>query len=209
MTRIPLRRVDLKRVFDVVTATVGLAVAAPVIAASAAVVKLTSPGPAVFTQVRVGADGHLFRIYKLRTMVGDAEERLPELQHLNIHQTHGNTGMFKLSGDPRVTPVGRALRRLSLDELPQLVNVIRGEMSLVGPRPLLPEEDRNVHGEARDRLRVRPGITGPWQVMGRNSLSFDRMLDLDLDYVRRPSMRRDLELLARTIPAVVRGEPAC
>ena len=209
MAQISARQEHLKRAFDVVVATVGLAIAAPLIAAGAAVVKLTSPGPAFFTQVRVGENGRLFRIYKLRTMVGDAEQRLAGLQHLNIHQAHGDTSMFKLSRDPRVTPVGRTLRRLSLDELPQLANVLKGDMSVVGPRPLLPEEDRNVQGEARDRRLVRPGITGPWQVTGRNALSFDQMLDLDLDYVQRPSLLRDLGFLARTVPAVIRGEPPC
>jgi lipopolysaccharide/colanic/teichoic acid biosynthesis glycosyltransferase len=196
-----------KRCLDVILGSVCLMAAAPLIGVCALTVRITSRGPAIFRQDRVGVGGEVFRIYKLRTMVDDAERLLPNLQYLNVHSNHGDTRMFKLEKDPRVTSVGRWMRRFSIDELPQLLNVVVGDMSLVGPRPLLPEEDRHVLGVARDRLRVRPGITGPWQVRGRNALPFERMLELDIDYVRTMSMVGDVKLLVQTIPAALRGEP--
>jgi lipopolysaccharide/colanic/teichoic acid biosynthesis glycosyltransferase len=173
----------------------------------AAAIKLGSPrGSIIFCQRRVGHHGCPFLMFKFRTMVADAERQKEALTHLNIHACHGDARMFKFHHDPRVTGVGRVLRRLSLDELPQLVNVLRGEMSLVGPRPLLSEEDANVVGAARARLDVRPGITGPWQAGGRNRVSFGEMLALDADYVAHVSLRRDVGLLLRTLPAVARGD---
>jgi lipopolysaccharide/colanic/teichoic acid biosynthesis glycosyltransferase len=196
-----------KRAADIATAAAGMVLASPVLAVSAIAIRLDSPGPVVLRQRRVGRNGAEFEMLKLRTMVADAEQRLESLRHLNVHGTeHGDPRMFKLAGDPRITRVGRMLRRFSIDELPQLVNVLRGEMSVVGPRPLLPEEDRHVVGAARLRLDVRPGITGPWQVAGRNRLSFEQMLVLDCAYAAGVSARGDLRLLARTLPALLRGE---
>src|SRR5205814_108624 len=140
---------------------------APVFAAFALLIKLTSPGPVLFRQVRMGAAEKTFRIYKFRTMVVDADERKHEVAHLNTHlRNGGDPRMFKIANDPRVTRVGHFLRRTSLDESPQLLNVLRGEMSLVGARPLILDEDRHVHSWARGRLNLKPGITGPWQVLG-------------------------------------------
>ncbi len=164
----------------------------------------------LYSQVRIGRNGAPFRIYKLRTMRADAERGLADVLHLNVHaRVLGDARIYKIAADPRVTKVGRFLRRFSLDELPQLVNVIKGEMSLVGPRPLTPEEDRHVVGAARRRSAVAPGITGPWQVLGRNAIPFEEMMRLDCAYVSDCSLATDLRLLVRTIPAVLRGEQAC
>jgi lipopolysaccharide/colanic/teichoic acid biosynthesis glycosyltransferase len=162
-----------------------------------------------FCQIRVGAGGRHFRMYKFRTMTVDAESRLGEVRHLNIHAaTFGDTRLFKGVSDPRITPFGARLRRFSLDELPQLLNVLKGEMSLVGPRPLELDEDRYVVGDERRRLEMRPGITGLWQVLGRNALSFDEMLRLDLEYVSRWRLRDDLLILLRTLPAMLDRQEA-
>jgi lipopolysaccharide/colanic/teichoic acid biosynthesis glycosyltransferase len=152
----------------------------------------------------MGTDGEAFQMFKFRTMVSDADLRKRELAHLNKHHdTDGAPTMFKIVGDPRVTPVGRILRRYSLDELPQLINVAKGEMSLVGPRPLIPEEDQHVADWARHRLDIKPGITGPWQVLGRSDIPFQDMLQLDYMYVGRWSLYEDLKIILRTIPAVL------
>ena len=136
----------------------------------------------------------------------DAEERKPELAHLNKHaQNGGDPRMFKIPNDPRITRVGAFLRRYSLDELPQLLNVLRGEMSLVGPRPLILDEDQHVHEWGRERLNLKPGITGPWQVLGRSDIPFEEMVRLDYLYVTGWSLFRDAGLIVRTVPAVVRG----
>jgi lipopolysaccharide/colanic/teichoic acid biosynthesis glycosyltransferase len=200
----------LKRALDVAGASVGLVAAASFLALIAIAIKCTSRGPVLYSQVRIGKGGAAFRIYKLRTMSADAELRLADVMHLNVHARDlGDGRMYKIADDPRVTKVGRFLRRFSLDELPQLVNVIKGEMSLVGPRPLTPMEDRHVVGWARTRSSVAPGITGPWQVLGRNEITFDEMMRLDCRYVTGWSFAADLKLLARTIPAVLQGEQAC
>lgn len=200
----------LERAFNLAGASLGLVAAAPLLALSAVAIKCTSRGPVLYSQVRIGKDGAPFRIYKLRTMRADAELRLADVMHLNVHARDlGDERMYKIADDPRVTKVGRFLRRFSLDELPQLVNVIKGDMSLVGPRPLTPTEDSHVVGQARRRSSVAPGITGPWQVLGRNAIPFEEMVRLDCAYVSRRSLATDLKLLARTIPAVLRGEQAC
>jgi exopolysaccharide biosynthesis polyprenyl glycosylphosphotransferase len=194
-----------KRLMDVVLATVLLVVLAPLIAVLAVLVKLDSPGGAFFAQERVGLNRRRFRMYKFRTMEVGAEAGLPDLEPFN--ESGGAT--FKLRGDPRVTRLGRWLRRTSLDELPQLLNVIRGEMSLVGPRPL-PVRDFDRFEELRHQRRfsVPPGLTGLWQVSGRSSLPFETWMELDNRYVDEWSLGLDLWILAKTLPAVLSGEGA-
>jgi exopolysaccharide biosynthesis polyprenyl glycosylphosphotransferase len=197
-------RMFLKTVFDRVLGSVMLALAAPLVAAIALAVRLSGPGPVLFRQVRVGVDGRRFTMLKFRTMVPDAEDRRPALAGLD----EGNGMLFKIREDPRVTRVGALLRRFSLDELPQLLNVVRGDMSLVGPRPPLPEEVAGYDGDAARRLRVRPGMTGLWQVSGRSDLSWEESLRLDLRYVDNWSLALDLSILWRTWRAVLRGSGA-
>ena len=198
-----------KRVIDLVGSVVGLILSAPLVAFIVWLIRADSPGPVLFSQLRVGAADRLFRIYKFRTMAVGAESRLDEIRHLNFHaHTFDDARLFKAADDPRVTRCGGLLRRYSLDELPQLVNVVKGEMSLVGPRPLMVEEDRHVVGVWRHRVDMRPGITGPWQVQGRNSLSFETMLQLDLRYVSGWRLRDDASILLRTIPAMLRRQEA-
>lgn len=195
----------VKRTIDVVGALGLLVVTWPLCALAMVAIAAQDRGWPWFTQVRVGRDGRPFTLFKLRTMVPDAEAQLPALRPFN--EVRGPA--FKMHHDPRVTPIGRWLRRTSIDELPQLVNVLRGEMSLVGPRPALPHEVAAYSVRARGRLAVKPGLTGLWQVSGRAALPFDRWLDLDLDYVARRSVALDLWVLWRTIPAVLSGRGAC
>ena len=197
-------RAVAKRAFDVVLAGLGLLVAAPVLVASAVAIKLTSSGPVLFRQERVGRDGRTFEVLKLRTMVRDAEDLLPGL----LEHNESDGPLFKMKDDPRITRVGRVLRKLSIDELPQLWNVVRGDMSLVGPRPALPREVVRWNDELHERLRVRPGITGMWQVSGRSDSGFSEYQRLDLFYVDNWSIVIDLGILVRTIPAVVTGRGA-
>ncbi len=194
----------VKRLVDIVGALVGLAVTVPLVAVAALAIKLDSPGPVFYWQVRVGEHGRPFRIVKLRSMVQDAEERLSELVDL----TQLPEPVYKLPNDPRITRVGRLLRRTSLDETPQFLNVLRGEMSLVGPRP----EDARVVAHYADyqrrRLAVKPGLTGPMQVNGRGALSLAERLRLEIEYIEQYSLRRDLDILLRTFPAIWRGHGA-
>jgi exopolysaccharide biosynthesis polyprenyl glycosylphosphotransferase len=183
----------LKRAFDLVVTSIGLLFIGPVIAAIALAIRLDSKGPVFFRQVRVGRDGRHFRIVKFRSMDVDADAKKAELLELN----EVGDGMFKLSSDPRVTRVGRLLRRTSLDELPQLFNVLRGEMSLVGPRPLVTDEDARVLGLDRSRLHLTPGMTGPWQVLGMR-VPMQEMVGLDYLYVASWSLWLDVKLLVRT-----------
>ncbi len=192
-----------KRAIDLVGAVAALALVAPLLAALAALIAADG-GPVLHTQVRVGRGGRTFRMWKLRSMVPGAEERLPAL--LPHNDLSGPA--FKMRDDPRVTPVGRWLRRFSLDELPQLWNVLRGEMSLVGPRPPLPAEVEALDERQRRRLSVPQGMTGLWQVSGRADLPWEQWVALDLAYVDRWSPWLDLWLLVRTVPAVVRGTGA-
>lgn len=189
-----------KRAFDFATAAILLIMSAPLVLVACLAVKLTSPGPAVFSQGRVGRDGELFAMHKLRTMVVDAEDQLASIEHLST-----TTGpLFKIENDPRITPVGKWLRKLSIDELPQLFNVLKGEMSLVGPRPALPREVEGWQKELHNRLRVQPGITGMWQVKGRSDGDHDsKYAQLDLYYVDNWSLVTDLVIVARTIPVVL------
>ncbi len=196
----------LKRVTDIVVSAVALAVLAPLFAVVALLIKLDSRGPVFFRQVRMGAGNRTFRICKFRTMVEDADERKQDVAHLNGHRR--DPRMFKVPEDPRMTRIGRFLRRFSLDELPQLCNVLKGEMSLVGPRPLILEEDEHVWGWARKRLALRPGMTGLWQVLGAGEIPFEEMIKLDYRYVSGWSLKTDLELIVRTIPAVFRERHA-
>jgi exopolysaccharide biosynthesis polyprenyl glycosylphosphotransferase len=194
----------VKAFVDRVGAVLLMVLASPLLAGLALAVRTDSPGPVLFRQVRVGKDGREFVIFKFRTMHIDAEARLAELRHLN--EVDG--ALFKLRNDPRVTRVGRLLRKFSLDELPQLLNVIAGSMSLVGPRPPLPEEVAVYPDDARRRLAVRPGMTGLWQVSGRSDLSWDEAVRLDLQYVENWSLSLDLVILLRTLSAVTRGAGA-
>jgi exopolysaccharide biosynthesis polyprenyl glycosylphosphotransferase len=194
----------LKRGVDVVGAGIGLVLGAPLLALIGLAVQLDSPGPILFEQVRVGAGGKPFMIYKLRSMRLGAETELEELRDLN----ESDGPIFKMRDDPRLTRVGRFLRRTSLDELPQLWNVLRGEMSLVGPRPPLPSEVGSYLEWHKKRLQVRPGMTGLWQVSGRSLLSFDEMVLLDIYYIENWSLWLDLKILMRTIPQVLCGDGA-
>ena len=193
-----------KRAFDVAVTAVGLVVLAPVFAVVALAVRLGSPGPILFRQERVGRDGVSFDMLKFRSMVVDAEERQAEL----LAENEGAGPLFKMAADPRVTRVGRILRKTSLDELPQLINVLRNEMSLVGPRPALRAEMAEWDPDLYDRLQVKPGITGMWQVSGRSSTTFDQYTRLDLYYVHNWSLWVDVSILARTVPAVLRSDGA-
>jgi lipopolysaccharide/colanic/teichoic acid biosynthesis glycosyltransferase len=197
----------LKRAFDLTAATLGLLVLTPLFAAVALAIRLESNGAVFFRQVRRGVNGSTFRIYKFRTMVAEAEEKKAEVVHLNMHRER-DPRMTKIPNDPRVTRVGRFLRRSSIDELPQLINVIKGEMSLVGPRPLILEEDAFVQEWARKRLDLKPGITGLWQVLGRSDIPFDEMTKLDYVYVTNWSLREDIRLILLTVPALLRSRRA-
>ena len=197
----------LKRCFDVIGATFGLVVLSPLLVAAAIAIKVDSRGPVFFRQVRMGEDERTFRIFKFRTMVVDAETRKAEVAHLNMHRGD-DPRMFKVPADPRVTRVGAFLRRSRIDELPQLINVLRGEMSLVGPRPLILDEDRYVERWARRRLSLRPGITGLWQVLGASDIPFEEMTKLDYLYVTNWSLGEDVRLILRTIPSLARGRAA-
>ncbi len=195
----------VKRAVDVGLALLLGIVCLPLAALLALLIKLTSHGPVLFRQVRCGLSGRPFTFYKLRTMTEDAEERLSEVAHLNEHQGP----VFKSSHDPRVTRFGRILRRFSLDEIPQLWNVLKGEMSLVGPRPPLPDEVARYEKWQRRRLSMKPGLTGLWQVSGRSDLpSFDQWMELDLAYIDNWSLTLDAKILLRTIPTVLGGKGA-
>lgn len=197
----------LKRSFDLVGALAGLLFLAPMLVITALLIKLDSRGPVFFRQVRMGEGEQTFRVFKFRTMVDDAESLKTEVAHLNMH-LGADPRMFKAPNDPRVTRVGGFLRRWRIDELPQLLNVIRGEMSLVGPRPLILDEDQHVEHWARRRLNLKPGITGLWQVLGASDIPFDEMTKLDYLYVTNWSLREDLRLIMLTLPALARARSA-
>jgi exopolysaccharide biosynthesis polyprenyl glycosylphosphotransferase len=196
----------LKRAFDLALTIPGLVVLTPFFLVTGLLIKLDSPGPVFFRQVRMGCNGRTFRMWKFRTMTADADERKAEFAHLNQHlRNGGDPRMFKIPNDPRVTRFGRWLRRYSLDELPQLFNVLRGQMSLVGPRPLILDEDQYVEAWGRQRLDLKPGCTGPWQVSGGSRIPFAEMVKLDYLYVTGWSLVNDLKLVVRTVPAMVGG----
>jgi exopolysaccharide biosynthesis polyprenyl glycosylphosphotransferase len=195
----------VKRGLDIVVSAILLVLLAPLLLLVAILIKVTSPGPVLFTQNRVGYNKRRFKVYKFRTMTPGAEHKIKELEHLN--EVSGP--VFKIKNDPRITPVGKLLRKTSIDELPQLFNVLKGDMSLVGPRPL-PERDYEGFNQdwQRRRFSVRPGITCLWQINGRSSIAFDKWMQLDLQYIDTWSLWLDLEILVRTIPAVLKGSGA-
>jgi len=215
MTGLPLLHVEepefagarrlVKTVIDRSLATLTFVLLLPLLVVIWVAVRVSSPGPAIFKQVRTGQDGKEFTLLKFRSMYVDAEKRRAELEDRN-ERAEGL--LFKIRNDPRVTPVGRFLRRLSLDELPQLINVIQGTMSLVGPRPPLPEEVALYRDDVRRRLLVKPGLTGLWQISGRSDLDWDESVRLDLRYVENWSFTLDLMILWKTMSAVVRGRGA-
>jgi exopolysaccharide biosynthesis polyprenyl glycosylphosphotransferase len=195
----------LKRALDIMVSLVALLIAAPLFILPAAIlIKLTSPGPAVFRQKRVGRNGRIFTLYKLRTMRQDAEQLKASLQA----QNEVDGPVFKIKKDPRITPVGRLFRKLSIDELPQLWNVLRGDMSLVGPRPPVPAEVVKYERWQRRRLSMRPGITCIWQVSGRSGVAFNRWMEMDLEYIDNWSLGLDFKILLKTIPAVLMSRGA-
>jgi lipopolysaccharide/colanic/teichoic acid biosynthesis glycosyltransferase len=194
----------LKRILDLIGSIIGLLLATPVLLLAGVAIKLDNPGSVFYSQERVGLNGKTFRMYKLRTMVVGAERKVAQVLATNPLQGP----VFKIPDDPRVTRVGRFLRRWSLDELPQLWNVLRGEMSLVGPRP----EESWIVAQYNDlqrlRLKIKPGLTGPMQVSGRGDLDMDERLKLELDYIRNGSILEDLKILIKSLPAVISGKGA-
>ena len=194
----------IRRLFDIAVAAVGLLFFAPFAVVLAIAIKLDSPGPILFSQIRAGLDGRPFRMYKLRTMTGDAEAKLDRLVDIDELEEP----VFKLKDDPRVTRVGSILRRMSIDEVPQLINVLVGEMSIVGPRPEQVEIVERYSDAERVRLSVKPGVTGPMQVFGRGELTFSERLAVETQYIENPSLGQDLRILIHTLPAVVRGTGA-
>jgi len=194
----------LKRAMDLAVSGTALVLLAPLFVYCAIRIKLDSPGPVFFRQRRTGFRGEPFELLKFRTMVDGADER----KHLFADLNRRTDGMFKIAADPRITRFGAKLRRRSLDELPQLINVFKGEMSLVGPRPLIEEESSLVKGHYRARFKVRPGITGPWQVLGRSDIPFQKMVKLDYSYVTNWSLGDDLKILLRTVSAITDGRGA-
>jgi len=197
------------RVLDVVIASAALVLLSPLWLAIAVLIRATSPGPALFRRTVVGKDGRHFTYYKFRTMVaGDDSHHREWLRGFVIRDAAYQDGYFKVIGDPRVTRVGRVLRRLSLDEVPQLINVLRGEMSIVGPRPPIAEEYALYDDRCRRRLAVKPGITGLYQVTARSRVPFSQMLAIDLDYIERRSITLDIAIMLRTIAVMVSGRGA-
>ncbi|MBI5534516.1 MAG: sugar transferase [Deltaproteobacteria bacterium] len=195
----------IRRSFDAVVGCTGLLLATPVLGAAAVLVKLTSPGPVFFRQVRIGLLGQPIVVRKIRTMHTDAEKRLESLVSKN--ESEGGV-TFKIRRDPRVTPVGRILRKLSIDELPQLWNLVEGSMTTFGPRPPIPREVALYGVHERRRLEVKPGLTCLWQVSGRSDLNFDKQVSLDIEYIDNATLADEARILLRTVPAVVSGKGA-
>ena len=188
-----------KRAIDIVFALFGIIILSPVFLSSALLIKLTSPGRILFIQERNGYKGKIFKMYKFRSMVNNAEKLFTLVESMNEVSGH----MFKIKDDPRITPVGRIIRKTSIDELPQLFNILKGDMSIVGPRPPILREVVKYDAWHGLRLSVKPGLTGLWQVSGRNRVGFDEMVRLDLKYIRERSLKRDFEIIARTIPVIL------
>ena len=197
--------VCFKRVMDILLSIAALIIGSPIFLITALLVKVTSPGPIIFSQVRVGRFGRHFKFYKFRSMYIDAEARKAELMK---HNESGDGVIFKMKRDPRITPVGRFIRKFSIDELPQLFNVILGDMSLVGPRPPLPSEVRTYTLEERKRLNITPGITCLWQVSGRSELPFSKQIALDKEYISSRGVWKDFLILLKTVPAILTGKGA-
>jgi exopolysaccharide biosynthesis polyprenyl glycosylphosphotransferase len=196
-------RLLLKRLTDIAIAAAGLVVLSPWMLAIAILIRLTSQGPAIFRQVRCGLNGRLFLFYKFRSMVENAEELKKDLEHLNVRET-----VFKIPDDPRLTGIGRFLRKFSIDEWPQLWNVLRGDMSLVGPRPAVPGEVEQYKRWQRRRLRMRPGLTCLWAISGRDNVDFETWMKMDMQYIDNWSLALDWKILLRTIPRVLSGRGA-
>ena len=195
----------LKRLMDIVGASLGLLIASPIMLIVAILIKLEDPkGPIFFSQIRNGAYPKTFKMYKFRSMYIDAEERLQELMHLNEQSGPA----FKIKDDPRITKIGKFIRKTSLDELPQLFNVLKGEMSLVGPRPAIPREVEQYTAYQKQRLFVKPGLTCIWQVSGRNNIEFEQWVELDIEYIKTRSLWLDIKLILLTIPALLGDENA-
>jgi exopolysaccharide biosynthesis polyprenyl glycosylphosphotransferase len=195
---------SLKRAFDIVVSISLLLLSSPIFVLIAILIKLDSPGSIFFSQVRVGKWGKPFNIYKFRSMSADAEQRKSDL----LGHNEADGVVFKIKSDPRVTRFGRFLRKSSLDELPQFYNVLKGDMSLVGPRPPVPYEVEQYHFDERRRLNAIPGITGLQQISGRSDMPFKQWVEYDIQYIEESSLLKDIEILARTIPAVLRGKGA-
>jgi exopolysaccharide biosynthesis polyprenyl glycosylphosphotransferase len=195
---------SIKRLFDIFASALALLVLSPLLTAVAILIKLTSTGPIFFRQARVGLNGRPFNMFKFRTMVVGADRLKQHLEEKNEQ----SGPVFKMKNDPRVTPLGRWLRKHSVDELPQLINVLRGDMSVVGPRPPLPSEVALYEGWQRRRLSVRPGLTCIWQVSGRNQISFQEWMFLDMRYIDHWSLSQDLSLILQTFPVVLSGRGA-
>lgn len=195
----------LKRFFDIVLSILALIVLSPLFLLIAIIIKMTSRGPVFFVQERVGYYGRSFLFYKFRSMYVDAEARKKAL----MEQNESKDGViFKMKNDPRITPVGRIIRKTSMDELPQLLNVLLGDMSLVGPRPPLPSEVQQYSLDDRKRLNVKPGITCIWQVSGRSDIPFKKQVELDKEYIQSQSLWNDLIVLLKTVPAILSGKGA-
>ncbi len=195
----------LKRLMDIVGASLGLLLASPIMLIVAILIKFEDPkGPIFFSQVRNGAYPKTFKMYKFRSMYIDAEERLEELMHLNEQSGPA----FKIKDDPRITKIGKFIRKTSLDELPQLFNILKGEMSLVGPRPAIPREIEQYTPYQMQRLLVKPGLTCIWQVSGRNNIGFDEWVELDIEYIKTRNLWLDIKLILMTIPAMLGDENA-
>jgi lipopolysaccharide/colanic/teichoic acid biosynthesis glycosyltransferase len=194
-----------KRVIDIVGSIFGLILLSPLLAVAAIVTKLSDGGPILYPHVRVGKWGREFKCFKFRTMVVNADNIKAEIAHLNTHDDHRT---FKVPDDPRVTSIGRFLRRTSIDEMPQLWNVLRGDMSLVGPRPPVPAEVQYYDLDDMQRLMVKPGLTCIWQVSGRSRLPFPQQLEMDLEYIERRGLWFDTKLMLRTLPAVFSADGA-
>ena len=195
----------VKRLLDIMLSVALLLIFSPLLLVTAVLIKISSPGPLFFVQERVGLNKRKFRLFKFRTMIPDAEKRQSKLEHLN----EASGPVFKINNDPRITPIGKFLRKTSIDELPQFINVLKGDMSLVGPRPL-PVRDYSGfdHDWHRRRFSVRPGITCLWQIKGRSAIPFEKWMELDMEYIDHWSLWLDFMILARTIPAVFKGSGA-
>ena len=193
----------LERLTDIALASLALIVLSPLMVLTALLIRLTSPGPAIFRQTRCGLNGRRFTFYKFRSMVVDAEDRLHEVAHLNPKRI-----VIKIPNDPRLTPLGKWLRKFSIDELPQLINVIKGDMALVGPRPAIPSEVEKYKRWQRRRLRMRPGLTCLWALNGRDKVDFESWMKLDIQYIDTWSLALDLRIIVKTIPQVLLGRGA-
>ncbi|MBD5805698.1 sugar transferase [Lactobacillus sp. 0.1XD8-4] len=194
-----------KRVFDIIASIIALIILSPIFLVIAICIKIDDPrGPVFYSQVRVGKDGRQFKMYKFRSMVVNADELLAKLKSAN----EVNGAMFKIKNDPRITKVGKVLRKYSLDELPQLVNIVEGSMSIVGPRPPLVSEVKEYSNYDKQRLMVKPGATGMWQVGGRNDVDFDEMVRLDLSYIQKRSILLDLKIMFETVKIMIKPNGA-